>query len=113
MSQKKFLIIALVALIVLFISIGGYFIVNKMTDWETYKDTQDGFEFKYPAGSTIRKEESPSYSYIRLQNYPPNDKQGGLSVGEYYLEVFIFNHRKGQEMGSLAKNQLSSPEKLR
>ncbi len=46
MSQKGFVNIVLVIVIVAVITVGGYFIFSKKstTDWKTYTNSQYGFE---------------------------------------------------------------------
>lgn len=88
-------------------------VANKTIGWKTYKDSQYGFEFKYPAGSTVRRREKPSHLYIRLQNYSPDDKRRGLGKGEYYLEISIFDRQKGQKMGQSCQESVVMPQEIK
>ncbi len=58
--------------------------VDDTANWKTYTNTKYGFEFKYPENSTVELRNG----YLRIQNYIPKDF-GGLSSGEYYLELHL------------------------
>ena len=68
---------------------------GETTDQPTYRNDAYGFEFTYPANSTVETRPDTNYQYVRLQNYTPTDDLTGLAPGEYYLEAFIFDHSLG------------------
>ncbi|MFH1564768.1 MAG: hypothetical protein ABIC82_02880 [bacterium] len=71
--------------------------VNELTNWKKYRNEIYGFEFNYPPNSTVETRDDSNYQYIRLQNYSATDDRIRLAAGEYYLEIFIFDHQKGHE----------------
>ncbi len=80
--------------------------------WQKYQNSTYGFEFDYPADSTIETQQSSDYQYIRLQNYIPTDDRLGLATGEYYLEIFIFDHQKGQAVQESCAQRVVDGQKV-
>ncbi len=60
----------------------------------------------YPPDSQIQTRRDHQYQYVRIQNYEP-DHQGSLQTGEYFLEVFIFDHRVGHKVRSPCRTLVS------
>lgn len=65
--------------------------------WQTYRNERYAFHLSYPPDSQIQTRRDRHYQYVRIQNYEP-DHHGELQTGEYYLEVFIFDHRAGHKL---------------
>ena len=55
------------------------------------------FRLSYPPDGQIQTRRDPQFQYVRIQNHE-TDPQGALQPGEYYLQVFIFDHRVGHKM---------------
>lgn len=86
--------------------------VNEHTNVEKYRNKTYGFELSYPPNSTIETRDDLNYQYIRLQNYSATDDRMGLVAGEYYLEIFIFDHQKGHKSWESCTQQVVDAKKV-
>lgn len=67
--------------------------------WKIYRNERYAFCVSYPADSRVQTHRDRHYQYSRIQNYDAAvQPQGELAPGEYYVEVFIFDHRLGHRM---------------
>jgi len=67
--------------------------------WKIYRNERYAFCVSYPADSRVQTRRDSHYQYSRIQNYDPaTQPPGELAPGEYYVEVFIFDHRLGHRM---------------
>ena len=65
--------------------------------WQTYRNDRYMFRLSYPPDGQIQTRRDRQFQYVRIQNHE-TDPQGALQAGEYYLQVFIFDHRVGHKM---------------
>jgi hypothetical protein len=65
--------------------------------WQTYRNDRYMFRLSYPPDGQIQTRRDRQFQYVRIQNHE-TDPQGALQPGEYYLQVFIFDHRVGHKM---------------
>lgn len=75
---------------------------------ETYTDTQYGFSFQYPAGSTIETSHNELGQYVRFQNYTDADMgtSHGLPAGKYYLELFVHDKDLGETINNACADEV-------
>jgi hypothetical protein len=84
----------------------------QMVKWQTYRNERYAFHLSYPPDSQIRTRRDRQYQYVRIQNYEP-DQQGNLQTGEYFLEVFIFDHRVGHKLSSPCRELVSEARSVK
>lgn len=67
-----------------------------------YESEKFGFSFSYPGDNTTveqsRREGEQGADYIRIQNYSADDDRMGLKGEEFYLEMYVFDKAKGEEI---------------
>ena len=85
---------------------------NEVAVFKTYKNEQYGFEFTYPANSTVESRPDTNYEYIRVQNYISTDDKMGLARSEYYLEIFIFDQKLGHKSDRSCEEVIANPQKV-
>lgn len=85
----------------------------KIADWRTYQNDKYGFEFKYPPKSTLEERQDVNFQYIRLQISYHTDELPGLLPGEYYLEIFIYDHSLGQKASQSCQQSVIDPKSVK
>ncbi len=85
---------------------------NETANGKIYKNSAYGFEFQYPPNSTVETRQDLNYQYIRLQNYSPTDDQHALTVGKYYLEIFIFDQKMGHKSSQTCAQSVVGSRKV-
>jgi len=82
--------------------------------WQTYKNERYAFKLSYPPDSQMHTRRDRSFQYVRIQNYPDGEERAaGLQPGEYFLEVFIFDHRAGHRIWSPCREWLREPRAVK
>lgn len=67
--------------------------------WQTYHNERYAFKLSYPPDSQVQASRDHNYQYVRITNHQPGPYGfGELLVGEYLIEVFIFDHRAGHKL---------------
>ncbi len=85
---------------------------SEILDWEKYQNVTYGFEFLYPASSTIRVEQDTNYQYIRLQNYISDGRRGSFGADSYYFEIFIFDEKFEHTPDGSCQESIINPQKV-
>ena len=80
--------------------------------WQTYRNDRYMFRLSYPPDGQIQTRRDHQFQYVRIQNHE-TDPQGALQPGEYYLQVFIFDHRVGHKMKTSCRELVSVPIRSR
>ena len=67
---------------------------NQESNQETYVNNEYGFEITYPSSDVaklnfVQSDQADKPDYLRIQNYRFGKNSGGLTVGEYYLEMYV------------------------
>jgi len=86
----------------------------QVADWKTYTNAKYGFEFKYPSESTVKVRQDLNYQYIRIEKLgsATTNYKDGISSGEYYLEIFIYDHNLGQIRDPRFCESILNPKKV-
>lgn len=80
--------------------------------WQTYRNDRYMFRLSYPPDGQIQTRRDRQFQYVRIRNYE-TDPQGALQPGEYYLQVFIFDHRVGHKMKSSCRELVSGAQPVK
>jgi hypothetical protein len=69
---------------------------SREADWMKFAEQGYPFQFSYPKASRIERTTDTGHRYIRVSNDRPKAGDNySLGKGEYYLEVFFFEHKRG------------------
>ena len=80
--------------------------------WQTYRNDRYMFRLSYPPDGQIQTRRDRQFQYVRIQNFEA-DPQGALQPGEYYLQVFIFDHRVGHKMKTSCRELVSDAHQVK
>jgi len=83
--------------------------------WKTYRNDRYMFRVSYPADGRVQTSRHRNYELVRILNHDDaGERQEGLAQGEYFVEVFIYDHRLGHRMDGKCHDVLreASPVKL-
>jgi hypothetical protein len=75
-------------------------------EWKLYQKDPYDFSFCYPADSYLREKIDRNFQDVRIQNYDSEQKRGDLFKSEYYLELFLYDHKKGHRYSRMENSAI-------